>query len=200
MVAIVTMLIVIFVDTKDFIYTDMDTIPVTEAAIVPSAAILKNGDLSPVLRDRVNTALDLYRAHKVAKILVTGNNESLAYNEVAPVRKYLLAKQVPEQDIFLDHAGFDTYSSMYRARTVFHVQSMTIVTQAFHLPRATYIARQLGIDAYGLTADNGTYLLYNYIREIPADIKAVVNLIFNRQPKYLGHVIPITGDGRETLK
>ena len=167
--------------------------------MILGAAILKNGDLSPVLKDRADAAISLYQAHKVVKILVTGNDASADYNEVTPVRKYLIKNDVPSQAIFLDHAGFDTYSSMYRARDVFEVKSMIIVSQSFHLPRALFIARQLGIEAYGLNADNGNYSIYNYFREIPADVKAYFNLILNRQPKFLGVTIPITGTGEDTL-
>ncbi|MCR4306378.1 MAG: YdcF family protein, partial [Candidatus Yonathbacteria bacterium] len=100
------------------------------------------------------------------------------------------------QDIFLDHAGFDTYSTMYRARDIFGVTSVLIATQSFHLPRAVFIARRLGIVAYGVNADVGHMLFRNYVREALANEKAVLNLIFHRKPKYLGDTIPIMGDGR----
>jgi SanA protein len=196
-VAILTL--VFHFETKAFIKSDSKQLPVTEAALIPGAAILKNGDLSPVLKDRVDKALDLYREHKVIKILVTGNNGQLDYDEVDPVRRYLLKEGVPSQSIFLDHAGFDTYSSMYRARDVFNVTSVIIVSQSFHLPRAVYIARALGINAFGYVADNGYYTYTNYVREIPADVKAFLDLTFSRKPKFLGPVIPITGTGEDTL-
>jgi SanA protein len=182
-----------------YIYSDVVNLPHAQVAVIPGAAILQNGDLSPVLRDRVDMAIAIYKKRVVEKILVTGNNGSLDYNEVNPVKSYLLKNNIPEQDIFLDHAGFDTYSSMYRAREVFLIDSMIVVSQAFHLPRAVYIARQLGITAYGITADRGHYLFYNNVREMFADVKALSNLLFDRQPKYLGQVIPITGDGRNNL-
>ena len=186
--------------TKSQIFQSTDAVPISQAAVVPGAAILKNGDLSPVLKDRVDKALELYKAHKVFKILVTGNNNSLTYDEVDPVRRYLLKEGVPSADIFLDHAGFDTYSSMYRAQEVFAVESMIIVSQSFHLPRSVYLANNLGMVAYGLNADNGHYTSYNYIREFFADSKALFDLIFSREPKFLGKVIPITGNGEDTLK
>jgi SanA protein len=206
-IGIVLLVIVIFtvsylvinLSTRSYIYTDADKLPHAQVAIVPGAAILINGGLSPVLRDRVDMAIAIYRQGIVDKILVTGDNSSLEYNEVGPMKKYLLRNAIPEQDIFLDHAGFDTYSSMYRARDVIQVKSMIVVSQAFHLPRAVYIARSLGVSAYGMSADRGRYLFYNYVREMFGDVKAMSNLIFGRQPKYLGTQIPITGDGRNVL-
>lgn len=186
--------IAIHIDTAPFIYQDLTAVPHTEAALVLGAAVTKGGALSPVLRDRANAAAQLYGAGKVDKILVSGSNSSVEYNEVNPVGDYLIGKGVPPADIFLDHAGFDTYSSIYRAQTVFLVKSMTIVTQSFHLPRATFIARSLGIEAYGFDADSGHYLFKNNVHEWLADVKAIVNLILQRQPKFLGATIPIWGD------
>ncbi len=185
------------ITTKNYIYNDISKAPNAQAALIPGAAVLSNGALSPVLKDRVTAAVRLYDAKKVLKILVSGDNSTVSYNEVNPVRTYLLQKGIPDQDIFLDHAGFDTYSSMYRARDIFEVTSILITTQSFHLPRAVFIARELGITAYGVNADDGHYLLHNYIREIFADEKAVLDLVFHTKPKYLGNQIPITGDGRD---
>jgi SanA protein len=190
---------VINTGSDEYIYSDVDKLPHAQTAVVPGAAILLSGDLSPVLRDRVDMAITIYQKGIVKKILVTGDNSSLTHNEVNPMRNYLLKKGIPDQDIFLDHAGFDTYSSMYRAKEVFLVDSMIVVSQAFHLPRAVYIARHLGVTAYGIEADRGHYLFSNSVRELFGDVKALSNLLFDRQPKYLGKQIPITGDGRENL-
>jgi SanA protein len=185
--------------SRSYIYADVSKLPHVQVAVIPGAAILISGEISPVLRDRADMAIAIYKSGIVEKILVTGDNGTLTHNEVDPVRKYLLKNGVPVQDIFLDYAGFDTYSSMYRAREVFLVQSMIIVSQAFHLPRAVYIARHLGIVAYGIDADRGHYLFYNNIREMFGDVKALSNLLFDRQPKYLGPQIPITGEGNGTV-
>jgi SanA protein len=104
---------------------------------------------------------------------------------------------VPDKDIFLDHAGFNTYSTMYRARDVFMISSALVVTQSFHLPRSVFLAHELGIDAHGVNADAGHILFKNYIRESFANVKAVMDLILKTKPKYLGTEIPITGDGRD---
>lgn len=190
---------IINIESRKYIYDNADKLPHAQVAVIPGAAILLNGDLSPVLRDRVDMAMSIYRKGVVAKILVTGDNSSLTYNEVNPMKKYLLKNGIPEQDIFLDHAGFDTYSSMYRARDVFQIESMIVVSQAFHLPRAVYIARHLGVTTYGMEADRGHYLFYNNVREIFGDVKALANLIFDRRPKYLGKQIPITGVAGDNL-
>jgi SanA protein len=186
----------VYAETRLYIYRDAMEAPNAEAALIPGAAILKDGTLSSIFRDRTDAAITLYKAKKVSKILVSGDNSTLSHNEVNPVRLYLLSKGVPDQDIFLDHAGFDTYSTMYRARDVFGVSSVLIATQSFHLPRAVFIARELGIEAYGINADAGHILLRNYVREVFANEKAALDLLVDRKPKYLGEQIPITGDGR----
>ncbi len=187
---------VIAVGTMPYIYSGAAEAPAAQAAIIPGAAILRNGGLSGIFRDRADAAIRLYKAGKVSKILVSGDNSTVSHNEVNPVRTYLLESGIPDRDIFLDHAGFDTYSTMYRARAIFQATSVLVTTQSFHLPRAVFIARQLGIDASGVAADRGHVLFRNYIRETFADEKAVLDLIGGRRPKYLGEQIPITGDGR----
>jgi SanA protein len=181
---------------QPFTYTSLSTVPHAQVAVVLGASVYL-GQPSPILKARADAAIALYKAGKVDKILVTGDNGALSHDEVTPVRKYLLDAGIPAGDIFLDHAGFDTYSSMYRARDVFEVKSMIITTQDFHLPRALFIARHLGITAYGYVASGGGQW-NDYVREIPASIKAIIDLAIRRVPKYLGATIPITGDGSTT--
>src|ERR1035437_8453972 len=188
--------VVFYTTTKPYIHNNTADAPNALVALIPGAAILANGAPAPIFIDRVNVAIDLYKAGKVSKILVSGDNSTVSHNEVNPMRLYLLSKEIPDQDIFLDHAGFDTYSTMYRARSIFGISSVLIATQSFHLPRAVFIARQLGMKAYGVNADVGHILFRNYVREVLADEKAVLDLVSNRKPKYLGDTIPITGDGR----
>ena len=183
--------IFIFVSTKSFIYTDIASVPIAKVALVPGASVSKDGLLSPIFLDRIEMALALYKAKKVTTILVSGDNGTNDYNEVNPARAYLVEKGVADADIYLDHAGFDTYSSMYRARDIFKVRSMLIVTQSFHLPRSVFIARHLGIEACGVNADVGHILFRNKIREIFASEKAIFDLIFQIKPKFLGEEIPI---------
>lgn len=153
-----------------------------------------------MLVDRVKTAVELYREKKVQKLLFTGDHGRLHYDEVNHMRRYAEALGVPREDIFLDHAGFDTYDSMYRARHIFQVESAVVVTQEFHLPRALYIARALGLNAVGVAADKYRYIGVEqyYLREIPARVKAFFNVSTGAKPRFLGEVIPITGDARAT--
>ena len=196
MLFVLAVSIFISLEAKPFIWSDINSLPNAQTALIPGAAILYNGDLSPVLRDRVDAAIYLYKSGKVEKILVSGNNSTVDYNEVNPVRNYLLKEGIPSDVIFLDHAGFDTYSSMYRARDIFLVSSIIVVSQSFHLPRAIFIARSLGIKAYGYNADVGSYSFYNYFRELFANVRAVFDLAFLRTPKYLGNTIPISEKGK----
>lgn len=184
--------------TNARIVDSFDALPHTEVALVLGASVSSGGVLSAVLKERADEAIALYKAGKVDKMLVTGDNATLSHDEVDPVGKYMVSQGIPKAGIFLDHAGFDTYSSMYRARDVFIVHSMTIVSQPFHLPRAVFIARALGIDAYGAGASQNGLLIYNSLREIPASDKALFDLMFARVPKYLGEQYPITGDGSAT--
>ncbi len=198
LLAVVMMVpIVMRFSVQQFILEPSGNIPQTEIAIVLGASVFR-GAPSPVLADRADAAIALYRAGKVSKILVTGDNGALSHDEVTPVRKYLLAAGVRPEDIFLDHAGFDTYSSMYRARDVFGARSVTITTQDFHLPRALWIARKLGLTAYGVVAEGDESSTYDYVREIPAAIKALWDVFTHRAPKYLGPAIPLSGDGQST--
>jgi SanA protein len=183
-------------EMQRFVFTSLTEVPTVEVAIVPGASVL-NGKPSPVLSARADMAIELFETGKVSKILVTGDNSQLTYDEVTPVRRYLTEAGIPADDIFLDHAGFDTYSSMYRAISVFHAQSAIIVTQDFHLPRAMYIARHLGMTAYGVVAEGeGTPL--DYLREVPASDKALWDLVIHRMPQFLGAPFPLTGSGTST--
>lgn len=177
----------------------IESVPLAHTAIVLGAAIMEDGTPTQIFKDRINTAAALYKAGKVKNILITGDDGSRSHNEVNPAREYLLTKGVSSEDIFLDHAGFDTYSSMYRAKEVFYVGSAIICTQSFHLPRSIYIARRLGIDAYGVASDQHEYFFRNNVREVLADVKALFNLIIAREPKYLGEPIPITGDSSPSV-
>jgi len=188
--------IVFYATTKAHIYNDVAEAPSADTALIPGASVSSDGVLSPIFIDRVNVAIALYEVGKVSKVLVSGDNSTDSNNEVNPVRLYLISEGIPDEDIFLDHAGFDTYSTMYRARDIFGVTSVLITTQSFHLPRSVFIARRLGMEASGVNADIGNILFRNNVREVIANEKAVLDLIFNRKPKFLGEEIPITEDGR----
>lgn len=184
------------------VYSNVKEAPKMTAAIVLGARVYSDGSVSPVLADRLTTGAELYKAGKVDKILLTGDHGQKDYDEVNAMRKFILDMGVPEEDVFMDHAGFSTYDSMYRAKNIFKVEDALIVTQQFHLARALYIARELGIEAGGIEADKRQYVGAEYLefREVLARIKALLQIhILKSEPKYLGEVIPINGDGRVTL-
>lgn len=142
---------------KPLIY-NVETVPPRRVAIVFGAGVWPDGRLSAVLEDRVYTAVQLYRAGKVEKLLMTGDNRFIEYNEPGHMRAYALSMGVPDEDIVLDYAGRRTYDSCYRARHIFGVADAILVTQAYHLDRALFTARALGIDAVGVAADRQTYV------------------------------------------
>jgi SanA protein len=166
-------------------YADISDVPARAVIIVPGAAILRSGALSAVFLDRANAAIALYEAGKAQKILVSGNGTA-DHNEVNPARKYLISQGIPEADIYLDQAGFDTYSTMYRAHAAFGVTSAIVATQTFHLPRSLFVARSVGIDAVGYRSDNVHLLARNEMRESLARVKAVWDVVVHRLPDFLG--------------
>lgn len=187
--------------SRSHIARSVDEVRQSQVAIVLGAKVLKGERLSDMLADRVDTGIDLYKKGKVKKLLLTGDHGRTAYDEVNSMRKYALNRGVPDKDIFMDHAGFSTYDSMYRAHDVFEVKRAVVVTQDFHLARSVYTARTLGIDAYGISADKHIYagVILNEAREALARIKAFIQLNITRpKPKFLGTRIPITGDGTLT--
>jgi SanA protein len=186
--------------TNKHIITDVGDNDV-QVAMVLGAYVHPDGRLCDMLEDRVKTAVELYQSGQVKKILMTGDHGQISYDEVNSMRLYAEKMGIPPEDIFMDHAGFSTYDSMYRARDIFCVNSTIIVTQQFHLPRAIYIARKMGIDAKGIKADKRAYygIEYNEMREMAARNKDFINTnILKPQPKFLGEVLSITGDGRVT--
>ena len=155
---------------------------------------------SPMLEDRLLVGIKLYKNNVSPKIMMTGDHGTKEYDEVNVMKAFAIEKGVPSGDIFMDHAGFSTYESIYRARDVFAVKKIIIVTQEYHLYRALYIANELGIEAYGVPADPRQYVgaLYRELREILARNKDFIQCIFKPKPTYLGEVIPIFGDGNLT--
>lgn len=153
----------------------------------------------PMLTDRLNQSIDLYNTGVSDKLLMSGDHREASYDEVNAMKTFAVAAQVPSEDIFMDHAGFSTYESMYRARDVFQAEKVVIVTQRYHLYRAIYIARSLGIEAYGVPVDK-TYPGQNYYnaREVLARNKDAIFCLFTPTPTVLGEAIPVSGDGNMT--
>jgi SanA protein len=171
-----------------------------DAVMVLGALVFPDGRVSPMLADRLEVALALYEEGAAEKILLSGDHGQVEYDEVNTMRRYLEERGVPPEDIFMDHAGFDTYDSMYRAREVFQAKRLIIVTQGFHLPRALWIGDRLGLEVQGVVADQRAYYnaAYYEAREMAARVKAFGEVVIRRKPVFLGPVIPIQGDGRQT--
>lgn len=169
-------------------------------AILVLGAGLRNGKPSPVLKDRLDMAYKLYEDGYSKKIIVSGDHGKKYYDEVNVMKNYLLDKGVDSNNIFMDHAGFSTYDSVYRAKEIFLANKIIIVTQQFHLYRSLYIAKQLKLDAVGVSATLRDYSgsVKFEIREILARDKDFVKSIFKPEPKYLGDTISVFGDGNAT--
>ena len=192
-------LYIIFLGQKNF--TAVDEISGSyDCAIVPGARVWSSGTVSYMLRDRLDFAYTLYEQGTVNKILVSGDHGDTNYDEVNAMRDYLVEKGVSIGDVFMDHAGFDTYATMYRAREIFEVESAVVCTQKYHLYRASYIAARLGIDIKAVASDvyvSKKLPLYK-LREWAARVKAFFEVEISKPVPILGETIPISGDGRIT--
>lgn len=171
----------------------VENLPQTNVAVVFGAGLRKDGTPTTILRDRVQTAADLYHQGKVHKLLFSGDNRFVEYNEPGAMRAYALTLDVAPEDIILDYAGRRTYDTCYRAKHVFEVNQAVLVTQNFHLPRALFLCNQIGIEASGINADLRTYsrrslIIWN-IRESLATIGAMVDV-------WIRHPIPVLGDSQ----
>lgn len=152
---------------------------------------------SPMLEDRLLEGIKLYQKNVSDKIIMSGDHGRKEYDEVNIMKNYAIEKGIPSENIFMDHAGFSTYESIYRAKDIFEAKKVVIVTQKYHLYRALYIANQLGLEAYGVGADPRQYVgaTYREIREILARDKDFIKCIFKPEPTYLGDTIPVSGNG-----
>lgn len=155
---------------------------------------------SPMLKDRLDASLKLYNKGISNKIIMSGDHGQDNYNEVKAMKTYGIEHEIPSENIFMDHAGFSTYDSIYRAKEIFGVKKVIIVSQEYHLYRALYIAESLGIEAYGYSSDTRKYKgnLKREIREILARDKDFVKSIIKPEPTFLGEAIPVSGDGNIT--
>lgn len=176
------------------VYTVTD-VPMRRVAIVFGAGLWRDGSPTPVLYDRVATAADLYLAGKVEKLLMSGDNRFVEYNEPAAMREAALSFGVPDEDIVLDYAGRRTYDTCYRAQAIFGITEAILVTQKFHLPRALYLCNRLGVDAVGVNADLRDYrrssMLYWNLRELIATVTAVWDVTVRHPVPVLGDPLPI---------
>ena len=171
--------------------TDVDCI------LVLGCGVRENGQPSSMLQDRLTRGIELYRRGASPKLLMSGDHGREHYDEVNTMKRFAVEANVPSQDIFMDHAGFSTYESMYRAKEIFKAEKIIIVTQEYHLYRALYIAEKLGIEAYGVSADYRSYggQFMRDVREILARCKDAATVIVRPKPTYLGEPISLNGNG-----
>ena len=168
--------------------------------IIVLGAGIRNNKPSPMLEDRLSTAIELYNKGVAKKILVSGDHEYSDYDEVNVMKNYLKENNIPSEDIFMDHAGLSTYDSIYRAKKIFKVSKAVVVTQRYHLYRSLYIAKNINLISNGVSATKRTYSgqTKRDIREFAARIKDFFKCISNPDSTYLGEVIPIQGNGDNT--
>ncbi len=171
-----------------------------DCILVLGAGVKNDGMPSHMLEDRLLCAIDLYEKGVAPKIIMSGDHGRVEYDEVNTMKNFAIEKGVPSEDIFMDHAGFSTYESMYRAKDIFEVEKMVVVTQEYHLYRAIYLAENLGIETIGVSADLRSYVgdTYREAREMLARSKDFFYAIVKPEPTYLGEAIPVSGNGNIT--
>lgn len=171
-----------------------------DCILVLGCHVRENGVPSDMLADRLRRGAELYSLGVAPKLLMSGDHGTVGYDEVDAMKQYAVDAGIPSQDVFMDHAGFSTYESMYRAKEIFQAKRILIVTQKYHLYRALYIAKMLGLEAYGVGADYHSYSgqLSRDVREVLARIKDFLISTIQPEPTYLGEAIPVSGNGDVT--
>jgi len=171
-----------------------------DAVIILGAGVWNGDTPSPMLNDRLLRGIGLYKSGAAPKLLMSGDHGRVDYDEVNVMKNFAIHAGIDSEDIFMDHAGFSTYESVYRAKEIFGVKKVIIVTQGYHLFRGLYIAKKLGIEAYGVASDQQVYggQQSRELREILARNKDFINTILKPKPTYGGEAIPINGDGNVT--
>lgn len=171
-----------------------------DCILVLGCQVRDDGTPSDMLRDRLAKAIELYQLGAAPKIIMSGDHGRKDYNEVGTMKQYAIDHGIPSEDIFMDHAGFSTYESIFRAKEIFGVQKVLVVTQQYHLYRALYIANRFDMEAYGTAAEDYHYAGQEMreIREILARCKDLLTSVLKPKPEYLGETIPVFGDGNIT--
>ena len=187
---------------RDYILTEEQAAQLTDmdCILVLGCKVGADGTLSHMLEDRLRQGVALYELGAAPKLLMSGDHGTAEYDEVDAMKRYAVDAGIASQDVFMDHAGFSTYELVYRAKEVFQVRRVIIVTQEYHLYRALMVAREMGLEAYGVAVNYRTYVgqTARDIREILARVKDFGMTIFWPEPTYLGDVIPISGNGELT--
>jgi len=206
--AAVLLLLVLVLDlhvrltAKPFFLTEQEAalLEETDCILVLGCGVRPDGTPSLMLQDRLKTGVRLYELQAAPKLLMSGDHSQEHYDEVNAMKTWAIEAGVPSEDVFMDHAGFSTYESMYRARDVFHAKKIIVVSQRYHLYRAVYDARQLGLDAWGVPAEDIAYYgqAYRGAREVLARCKDLFYCLFRPLPTFLGDPIPVSGDGNLT--
>lgn len=187
---------------KDRIITSEEAANLSDVdcILVLGCAVRENGVPSHMLEDRLKRGVELYELGAAPKLLMSGDHGRVSYDEVDAMKTYAVECGISSEDVFMDHAGFSTYESVYRAKEIFQAKKIIIVTQEYHLYRALYIAQKLGLESYGVSSDYRTYSgqAVRDVREVLARVKDFGTSIFKPEPTYLGEAIPIWGDGNLT--
>ena len=181
--------------------TDAASLDGVECILVLGCLVRSDGSPSDMLYDRLSVGVDLYFSGVSPKLLMSGDHGQVEYDEVNAMRDFAIGRGALPSDVFMDHAGFSTYESVYRAKEIFGAQKIVIVTQGYHLTRALYIAKSLGIEAYGVSADLRSYRgqIIRDVREIVARSKDFLYTVIRPEPTYLGESISLAGDAEATL-
>ncbi|MEO7976272.1 ElyC/SanA/YdcF family protein [Flavobacterium sp.] len=195
LVAIIAVNLHVTSSTKKYVHYSLRKFPKNDVGIIFGAGI--NGDKpSKYLKDRLDAGILLYKAMRINKILLSGDNGSKEYDELTVMKNYCYQHGVDTTKIFIDYAGFDTYSTLYRAKHIFKIKKVTLISQKYHLNRAVYIGRNLGIKTAGYSANKGEYSGYQYVkfREYFSTFKSFCDVLRNREPHFLGNPIDINGE------
>ncbi len=178
--------------TKNKIYYTVKKFPKNDVGIIFGAGINGNQP-SKYLKDRLDAGILLYKMKRINKILLSGDNGRDEYDELTVMKNYCYNHGVDTTKIFVDYAGFDTYSTMYRAKHIFKIKKATLISQEYHLNRAIYIGQKLGIKSAGYSANNGEYHGYKYVcfREYGSIFKSFFDVLRDREPRFLGTPINI---------
>lgn len=196
----VTNVVTIVGSKSSIVTTEEASIQSADAIVVLGASVFADGTPSGILQDRLDDGIALYFAGVAPKLIMSGDNGTASYNEVRVMKQYAVAKGVPSEDVFCDHAGFSTYESMYRAKYVFGCERIVVATQTYHLYRALWSAKSLGMQAVGVPSDYHAYqkqLQYD-IREIPARTKDFFKALVRVPSTYVGDPISLNQDGDVT--
>ena len=171
-----------------------------DCIVVLGCQVRSDGTPSHMLEDRLKRSVALYNAGVAPKLLMSGDHGTKYYDEVDAMKRYAIDAGIPSEDVFMDHAGFSTYETVYRAKEIFGAEKIVIVTQQYHLYRAMYIAKAMGMEVYGVAADYRQYSgqFARDVREVLARVKDFGMTIFWPEPTYLGEAIPISGNGELT--